>query len=187
MSPIAPPTLTDGVIAVRPLRESDIPAIVDACRDPEIARWTRVPSPYTREDAERFLAIAAAESRAGHGVALAVADAQDRLVGTVALTELDGEGYGEIGYWTAPHARGRGVASRAVALMRDWGRTALGLTAIEILPHRDNRGSQRVAELAGFTPTGRVRSVARMPPGRREGYLVYRFPPPRPAANVPGR
>jgi RimJ/RimL family protein N-acetyltransferase len=187
MPAIAPPTLTDGEITVRPLRETDIPALVDACRDPEIARWTRVPSPYTREDAERFLAIAAAEARSGDGVALAVADAHDRLVGTVGLMELDGEGYGEIGYWTAAEARGRGIASRAVALVRDWGHAALGLTTIEILTHRDNRASQRVAERAGFAPTGRVRSVARMPPGRREGYLVYRFPPTPPRGHGPGR
>jgi RimJ/RimL family protein N-acetyltransferase len=179
MPAITPPTLTDGVIAVRPPRESDIPAIVVACRDPEIARWTRVPSPYTREDAERFLAIAAAEARAGHGVALAVADAGDRLVGTVGVMELDRAGYGEIGYWTAADARGRGVASRAVTLVRDWAHTALGLTRIEILTHRDNRASQRVAERASFTATGEVRSAARMPPGRREGYLVYRYPPAR--------
>jgi RimJ/RimL family protein N-acetyltransferase len=175
MTAIELPTLTDGEIALRPARESDIPAIVAACRDPEIARWTRVPSPYMREDAERFLAIAAAEARAGHGVALAVADAANRLVGTVGLMELDGEGYGEIGYWTAADARGRGIASRAVMLVRDWAHAALGLTTIEILPHRDNRASQRVAERAGFTATGEVRSVARMPPGRRDGYLTYRW------------
>ena len=182
MRAIELPTLSDGEIAVRPPRESDIPAIVAACRDPEIARWTRVPSPYMREDAERFLAISAAEARAGHGVALIVADADDRLVGTVGLMELDREGYGEIGYWTAAHARGRGLTSRAVAMLRDWAQAALGLTTIEILPHRDNRASQRVAERAGFTATGEVRSVPRMPPDRREGYLTYRWTaagPPR--------
>ena len=97
--------------------------------------------------------------------------------------ELDGAGYGELGYWTAADARGRGVATRAVALVRDWAHTALGLTTIEILPHRDNGASQRVAERAGFTATGEVRSAPRMPPGRREGYLVYRYP----AATEPAR
>jgi RimJ/RimL family protein N-acetyltransferase len=173
MTAIVVPTLTDGVITVRGLRESDIPAIVAACRDPEIPRWTRVPSPYTREDAERFLAIAAAEARAGAGVALAVADADDRFLGTVGLMELDDEGHGEIGYWTAPEARGQGVTARAVALVRDWAHTALGVTTIDVLPHRDNLPSQRVAERAGFTDTGEIRSVPRMPPGRQEGYKRY--------------
>jgi RimJ/RimL family protein N-acetyltransferase len=173
MTAIVPPTLTEGEVTLRGLREADIPAIVAACRDPEIPRWTRVPSPYTREDAERFLAIAAAEARAGEGVALAIADAGDRLVGTIGLMELDGEGHGEIGYWTAPEARGRGLATRAVVLLRDWAHEALGLTAIDILAHRDNRPSQVVAERAGFEDTGQIRSVTRMPPGRQHGYKLY--------------
>ena len=65
--------LSDGDITLRALRETDIPAIVAACQDPEIPRWTSVPSPYTVEDAKPFLAIAATEAAAGEGLALAVA------------------------------------------------------------------------------------------------------------------
>ena len=174
MPAIVAPRLSDGEIGVRPLAPADVPDIVAACSDPEIPRWTRVPSPYTREDAERFLAIAATEAAAGEGLALAVADASDRLIGTVGLMEVDRErGYGEIGYWTAAPARGRGAAARAVALLRDWAHAELGLAELEILAHRDNRPSQRVAERAGFADTGELRAVARMPPGRREGYRVY--------------
>ena len=73
MAPIPIPRLSDGAITVRGARESDIPDIVAACQDPEIPRWTRVPSPYTREDAARFLALAATEAAAGEGIALAIA------------------------------------------------------------------------------------------------------------------
>jgi RimJ/RimL family protein N-acetyltransferase len=174
MQPIVPPTLSDGEVGVRPFAPRDVPAIVAACQDPEIPRWTRVPSPYLREDAERFLAIAASEAAAGEGVALAVCDAGGRLIGTIGLMEVDRErGRGEIGYWTAAEARGRGAASRAVALLRDWAHAELGLSEIEILAHRDNRPSQRVAERAGFEDTGLIRSVARMPERIRHGYKVY--------------
>ncbi len=175
MPAIVAPTLSDGRIGVRPIAPGDISDIVAACRDPEIPRWTRVPSPYTREDAEQFLAVATAEARAGAGVALAVCDAaSDRLIGTVGLMEVDRErGYGEIGYWIAAPARGRGAASAAVVLLRDWAHSELGLAEIELLPHRDNRPSRRVAERAGFVDTGAIRSVPRMPPDKREGYLVF--------------
>jgi RimJ/RimL family protein N-acetyltransferase len=177
MAGITLPTRTDGVVTVRPLREADVPAIVAACQDPEIPRWTRVPSPYTREDAERYIAIAATEARAGEGVALAVADADDgRFLGTIGVMELDGEGYGEIGFWTAPAARGRGATTRAVVLVRDWAVDELGLRTIEILSHRDNRPSQRVAERAGFVDTGELCTIPRMPPGRQEGYKRYTWP-----------
>jgi RimJ/RimL family protein N-acetyltransferase len=174
MRAIVAPTLSDGEIGVRPLAASDVPAIVAACQDPEIPRWTRVPSPYLREDAERFLAIAATEAAAGDGLALAVCDADDRLIGTIGLMELDRErGYGEIGYWIAAAARGRGAAGRAVALVRDWAHAELGLSTLEILAHRANRPSQLVAERAGFEDTGELRSVTRMPERIRHGYKVY--------------
>jgi RimJ/RimL family protein N-acetyltransferase len=174
MPAIVVPRLSDGEIGVRPFAERDIPALVAACQDPEIPRWTRVPSPYLREDAERFLAIASAEAAAGDGVALAIADAGDRLIGTIGLMEVDGAtGYGEIGYWTSKEARGRGAATRAVVLLRDWAHEELGLGAIEILAHRDNRPSQLVAERAGFDDTGELRTVARMPERIRHGYKVY--------------
>jgi Acetyltransferase (GNAT) domain len=51
-------TLTDGVVALRPRTEDDIPAITEACQDPEIARWTPVPSPYTEDDPREFLRAA---------------------------------------------------------------------------------------------------------------------------------
>jgi RimJ/RimL family protein N-acetyltransferase len=172
--PLIPPTLTDGVITLRPLRDTDVPAMVEACQDPEIPRWTSVPSPYTPEDARRFLVIAASDAAAGRGVALAVADADDRLIGTVGLMEIH-DGQAEIGYWIAAAARGRGAAARATVLLRDWAHTELGLHTVEVLPHRDNQPSRRAAERAGFTSTGELRRVARMPPGRRDGYLVYRW------------
>jgi RimJ/RimL family protein N-acetyltransferase len=174
MPAIVAPTLSDGEIGMRPIVPRDIPDILAACADPEIPRWTRVPSPYTREDAERFIAVAAAEAAAGAGVALAVTGSDDRLIGTIGLMEVDREsGRGEIGYWTAAPARGRGAATRAVELLRDWAHAELGLGEIEILANRDNRPSQRVAERAGFTDTGRIVSVPRMPPRIRDGYKVY--------------
>ncbi len=177
MAALTHPLLDDGKVRVRAPEERDVPALIAACQDPEIPRWTRVPSPYTPEDARRFLAIAAAEARAGTGLAFTW-EHGGALAGTLGLMELDhAPGYGEIGYWTAAGARGKGLTTRAVVLLRDWATETLGLTELEILPHRDNAPSCRVAERAGFESTGRVVTVRRMPPGRQEGYLLYRWPP----------
>ena len=59
------PTLRDDDLVLRPKRPDDADAITAACQDPEIARWTFVPSPYTRADAEHFIAISAEEAAAG--------------------------------------------------------------------------------------------------------------------------
>src|SRR5436190_22510813 len=50
------PTLTDGIVTLRPKRPEDADAITAACQDPEIPRWTLVPSPYTREHAVEWIA-----------------------------------------------------------------------------------------------------------------------------------
>jgi RimJ/RimL family protein N-acetyltransferase len=152
------PTLRDGDLVLRPKRLEDIDALVAACQDPEIPRWTFVPSPYTRADAEAFFARSAEELEAGKSVHVLAVDAQDdRLLGSFSVMELDLEpGYGEIGYWVAAEARGRGIATRAVRLLAEWAREELGLTKIDVLPHKENAPSRRVAEKAGFRDTGEL-------------------------------
>jgi RimJ/RimL family protein N-acetyltransferase len=102
-------------VTLRPWRESDIPAIVEACQDPEIPRWTTVPSPYTEEDARAFV-TGGVPGRADDLQLAIVAAAGDELLGSVGLFS-PAEGVGEVGYWVAAPARGRGVAARAVGLL----------------------------------------------------------------------
>ena len=58
------PTLRDGDLVLRPKRPEDADALTAACQDPEIPRWTFVPSPYTRADAE---ALPRPQRRGGGG------------------------------------------------------------------------------------------------------------------------
>jgi RimJ/RimL family protein N-acetyltransferase len=156
------PTLRDGDLVLRPKRIEDVDAITAACQDPEIPRWTLVPSPYTRADAEAFLRSSAEDEAAGRSANFLAVDAGDRLLGSFSVMELDREpGYGEIGYWVAAEARGRGVATRAVRLLAQWALAELGLTRIEILAHKDNPASRRVAEKAGFADTGELTGAPR--------------------------
>lgn len=151
--------LGDGTIRLRPPRDDDVEAITAACQDPEIPRWTSVPSPYTIEGAREYLALAAADALAGHRASLViVAENGGALVGSISLMKIDRErGSAEIGYWLAAEARGRGIMTRAVGLLRDHATGTLGLTTIEILADRDNARSCAVAERAGFTRTEELR------------------------------
>ena len=65
---------------------------------------------------------------------------------------------GELGYLVFAPARGRAVATRAVRLLARFGFERLGLGRIEILAATANPASQRVAEKAGFTREGVLRS-----------------------------
>jgi RimJ/RimL family protein N-acetyltransferase len=174
MPPIEPPTLRDGALTLRHGRLEDVDAVTAACQDPEIPRWTTVPSPYRREDAEHWLGtVVPAASRDGTGVHL-LAFEEGRLVGSFSVMEIDRErGHGEIGYWVAAHARGRGIATRATRLLHHWATTELGLTTLEILPHRDNAASRRVAERCGYERTGELRPAPRTEDPAEPAYMVY--------------
>ena len=153
----------DREIALRPPEERDADLLHAACQDPEIPRWTVVPSPYTMADALAWPAEArwfAEGDRALHLIVAGAAD--DRLLGAVGLPELDRtRGTGEIGYWTAPWARRRGIATRAVTLLRDAAAARLGLRSFELVIHPDNLASIAVARRAGFEPTREVRAARR--------------------------
>lgn len=161
MSGMEPTELRTDRLLLRPWQPTDAAAVTAACADPEIARWT------TEEDARDYLARVAAEPYDGTGLPLAVTDAgTGEVIGAVHLHLRGREvGGGEIGYWTAPHARGRGVASRAARLLSDWAFRELGLVRVGVLVAVGNAASQAAAEKAGFAREGVLRAVRPDPHG----------------------
>lgn len=90
-----------------------------------------------------------------------VCDAQhSTLLGGVGLHPGEHPQVLEIGYWIAVGARRRGTATRAVRLLSTWATTELQLQRLELMTHVDNVASQGVAERAGFTREGVLRSYA---------------------------
>ena len=146
------PPLSDGVITLRGFESTDVAPIVEICQDPEIPRWTLVPSPYGEEDARDYLARVADGLAAGTRASFAIVDAHDgRLLGTAGIMTIDWAlACAEIGYILGAHARGRGAASRAVQVLAGWGFGALGLARRELHIDRDNSASLAVAERTGF-------------------------------------
>jgi RimJ/RimL family protein N-acetyltransferase len=144
--------LIEGATVLRPWRDSDVTAVAAACRDPEIARWTRVPDNYGKSDARAFLLYRFDAMLTGASAPLAVVSGDDQLLGSVALMRMDWRhDRGEAGYWLAREARGQGHATRALRLICSWGFAALGLERIDLYAATGNHASQRVAERAGFT------------------------------------
>ena len=171
------PPLADAAIALRAKTRHDVDRLVAICQDPAISRWTRVPSPYTREDALAWIAISELELSAGRAIDWVAVDADDAIVASVAIQQLDRErGTGEVGYWVAAPARGRGIAARAVRLVSEWAVRELGLRSLEIMAHEDNAPSQAVARAAGYLETGETSVPPRdgLPEGR---YVVFTLEP----------
>jgi RimJ/RimL family protein N-acetyltransferase len=158
---LAVPRLADDVVRLRAFRDADVPGIALACSDPLTQLFTRVPFPYDEEDAREFVAGAPARRMIGESMDLAVASSDDdRLLGAIGLiVDRHDADRAEIGYWVAPHERGRGVAGRALALLARWAVTDGGFARLDLQAALANAASIRVAERCGFVREATLRSA----------------------------
>jgi RimJ/RimL family protein N-acetyltransferase len=151
------PTLTGSRVLLRPWEAGDVDAVVAACQDPEVQRWTVVPVPYRRVDAETFVGEIAVQTRADGGALFAVVDrASGELAGSIGLFPPT-DGVGEIGYWGVAGFRGRGLMTEAVVLLSRWAFEEVGLRRLELLVDPRNDASRRLGERAGFVVEGTLR------------------------------
>ena len=167
MTAIALPDRLEGEgFVLRPLRAADAAAYAAAFRDdPELGRLLGVEED-PGEDAAR--------ERVGRAAALAVADARtDAFLGQVLLhSHAPRHRRCEVAYWLVPGARGRGVASGAVALLVSWAFAELDLLRVEMTALPRNAGVDGLARRLGFTREGvlRARNVER---GQRVDVVFY--------------
>jgi RimJ/RimL family protein N-acetyltransferase len=153
--------LSDGEVTLGPWSERDAGWLHATCQDPEIQRWTLLPSPYELLDAVEFVEVIAPSAfvaRTGVHLAITEAASAERL-GAVGLMVTDPlSGVGELSYYLAVGARGRGAASRAASLLAAWAEEELGLARLELHVLAGNDASLRLAERLGFEREGVLRS-----------------------------
>jgi RimJ/RimL family protein N-acetyltransferase len=164
--------LRDRELLLRLPTPTDVPAVADACQDSDLSRFIPgIPSPYTERDARAWIE---SRQRLDDTATFLIVDADsDELYGAVEVRL--GE-TGSIGYWVAAAARGRGIATRATRLLATWAVQERGVERLELTTHPDNVASQRVAEKAGFTREGTLRSHTRFAEGRRDSVMFSLLP-----------
>jgi RimJ/RimL family protein N-acetyltransferase len=166
--------LRDGNLVLRPWSEDDVPALVEACNDPEITYWIPViPRPYTEADALSFVR-GESPGVPEHSYAITVGDT---LVGAIGMSLNSMKYKGAIGYWIARAVRARGVCTRALRLLARHGLEELALQRLELITDPDNLASQRVAEKVGFRREGVLRAHLRHPDGRIRDSLMFSLLP----------
>ncbi len=166
-----------GDLLLRPWLPTDAEAVCRACQDPQLHRWlTGLPWPYRMSDAAAFVAELAPRWLAdGTALQLGVFAGTD-LAGSVALNAIDrAAGTAEIGYWSAPWARGHRVTERAGRALLEWAFGAgLGLSRVDWRATVGNHASRLTALRLGFTmigerpgagPAGRDQWLAALLPG----------------------
>ncbi|MFB7593661.1 GNAT family N-acetyltransferase [Streptomyces sp. NPDC056160] len=173
--PAVPATATAPALLLRPWEEADAAPLAELYRDEALRRFLSHSIPDEagaldwiaqqrrgREAGDRF-AFAVVE-RAHAGTAdqadqpAGPAGVGEHLAGHVVLKNVaPGSPSAEVGYWTAAHARGRGVAPRALAALTAWAFAtfaAQGLTRLELVHRADNTASCRVALKCAYELTG---------------------------------
>ncbi|MEA2468079.1 MAG: [ribosomal protein S5]-alanine N-acetyltransferase [Thermoleophilaceae bacterium] len=152
------PSLTDGVVQLRPFSEQDAPALAAIWTDPEIRARNTVPEPS--EDAAReWVARSAARAAAGDAWEWAVvAAASGELAGRFALKEIDwARRRAEAATWVAPRFRGRRFAARSLRLAAAHA-FAHGMVRIHAECDTDNEASVRALLAAGMRHEGTLRA-----------------------------
>jgi len=159
-----PVTLTTERLVLRPFEPSDAPAVHAACQEPDIPRWTSVPSPYGVADAEHFVGTIAPDGwrdNTTYNFAV-VTRADGSLVGAMGLVRLGRlhtpERQAELGYWTATEQRGRGYTVEAGRAVLRWAFRELGVERLEWHAEAGNEGSRAVARRLGFHMEGTLRA-----------------------------
>jgi RimJ/RimL family protein N-acetyltransferase len=170
--------MADEVVVLRAWRESDVPAQLNAFSDPVFKQFSDW-QPNTEADALRHLEESERARQRGERISFAVVEAGDLdvLLGGASLNDMHQVSrQAAIGYWLAPQARGRGVATHAVRLIAEWAFADLDLARLELMCGPDNAASQRVAERCGFIREGVLRSHLPFKGGRRDTVVFSLLP-----------
>lgn len=138
--------LDDGVVRLREWADDDAAWYAESVQDPLIQRFT-TESPTLK--AEEVLAAIVRLRGSASDIGFVICDAAGSArLGNIAVSH--DVRAGQVSYWVAAEARGRGVAARAVTLISSWSFQATGLTELWLCVHRGNVASQRVALRAGY-------------------------------------
>ena len=171
--PLEVPTLPCGPGVLRPFVASDLPLVRAASSDPYIPTITSVPALYSDSEGRAFIARQKERALGGHGYPFVVADAADPSHGLGAvglwLREID-SGRASIGYWLAPSARGRKVASRAVKGVVAFAFETLAIPRLHLFIEPWNAASSATAEAAGFSREALLRGWERFEDGQHDVY-----------------
>ena len=158
LEPPDPPLADDAIrlVPVEPRHEAGFDALLE---DEDTRTHTRVPSEPPDGFAATWLGRYLDGWRDGSRAGFAIEAHDGEFLGLGMFVQLDHEGrQGEIGYVVGPAARGRGVATRTLRLLTEWGFSGLGLERIELWIDLANPASERVAERVGYVREGVLRS-----------------------------
>ncbi|WCD97294.1 GNAT family N-acetyltransferase [Streptomyces sp. HUAS 31] len=172
-----PVTLTTDRLLMRAVGQKDADTVYEAAQDPDIQRWTTIPSPYLREHARSFTEELVPEGWQNGSMftwGLFLPERED-LVGMLGLT-MRSMSEAEVGFWGTKEHRGNGYVTEAVLAAARWAFVQLSIDRVEWRAEVGNGPSRAVAERAGFTLEGTLRSAIVQQGVRRDCWVGSLLP-----------
>lgn len=169
---VEPVELKTERLLLRPWRLTDVDDVLEFAADPEYARYTTTPQPYTRRDAEEWVArcVLASFETAPY---FAIVNGE-RVVGAISLTVNLQQLMAVLHYGLARSHWGQGLMVEAASALVSWAFETYGLAKVYSNADVRNRQSWRVMEKLGMTREGLFRKHRRIK-GEQVDDVYYRL------------
>ena len=142
------PSLSDGEITLRAHCPGDVERVMEYATDPQTMRWAKMPSPYGRSDAERYITDALRGWENGTVMTWGI-EHKGVFVGSI---DLRGSGrVVDVGFVLHPDVRGMGLVRRAIVLAVEYASIERDVEVVRWQAAEGNLASLRAAHAAGFT------------------------------------
>jgi RimJ/RimL family protein N-acetyltransferase len=146
-----PITLSGDGLVLREWRPDDLDDLVELLDEADVARWTPITSPFDVEAGTAYLKRAAEGRTTGQRIQLAITTDGGRPLGEMLLFGHDTErNEAELGYLVGAAHRGRGLASRGLALLSGYALCELALVRLLLRIDPGNAASRAVARRCGY-------------------------------------
>ncbi|MGW0189983.1 GNAT family N-acetyltransferase [Streptomyces sp. NPDC003362] len=171
-----PVTIPTARLLLRTVGPDDTDAVYAACQDPDIQRWTTIPSPYLPEHAQAFVEQQVPDGWATSSMFTFGAFLPDGdLAGMLGVT-MRSLGTAELGFWAADRHRGNGYITEATVAVSHWAFTRIPVDRLEWRAEVGNSASRAVARRAGFTLEGTLRAALNNNGVRRDCWVGSLLP-----------
>ena len=168
----------DAEHILRPVHTGDGVALARAyaANRAHLAPWepTRSEDFFTSEQQERHVAVCVEDAATGRGIRFVIESADGEIRGRVNLNNIVRGSFwsADLGYWIDASLAGRGLMSRAVAVVIDHARVELGLHRLQSATLLHNAASQRVLLRNGFAQFGLAPKYLRIA-GEWQDHLLF--------------
>ena len=145
-------------VNLRTLDLADAGSLLENANDLEVAKYTRLPHPYTIDHARSYIDDVLNGSK-GESLKLGIVlKENDNVVGTISLKEFDLENKNsELGYWLGREYWRKGYMQEAIKLILDYGFNNFDLERIYAKVLHPNTASAKLLEKIGFVLEGKTR------------------------------